>query len=50
MLQLKSIGVRHVKEFQFMDPPDESAIEYALTVLRDIGAINAGENITERGK
>lgn len=50
LLQLKSIGISKIKEFEFMDPPEESAVDYGLSVLKDIGAINSEENITDRGK
>lgn len=50
LLQLKSIGVKRVKDFQFMDAPEEAAIDHGLEILREIGALDTDEQITERGK
>ncbi|RIA90734.1 P-loop containing nucleoside triphosphate hydrolase protein [Glomus cerebriforme] len=50
VLMLKSIGIRDVMSFEFMDPPHEQALISALKDLSDLGALNNEGELTKLGR
>ncbi|CAI2181811.1 2391_t:CDS:1 [Funneliformis geosporum] len=50
VLLLKSIGIRDVMSFEFMDPPHEQALISALKDLSDLGALNNEGELTKLGR
>ncbi|CAB4383540.1 unnamed protein product [Rhizophagus irregularis] len=50
VLTLKSIGIRDVMSFEFMDPPHEQALISALKDLSDLGALNNEGELTKLGR
>ncbi|NCA83025.1 MAG: ATP-dependent helicase HrpB [Opitutae bacterium] len=41
LLTLKALGVRDVAAYPWLEPPEPKALERALTLLRDLGALDA---------
>ncbi|XP_076818876.1 putative ATP-dependent RNA helicase DHX34 [Clavelina lepadiformis] len=50
ILQMKSMGISDVRSFSFIEPPPEGAMNDALRVLTEHGAIDSDENITALGE
>ena len=51
VLTLKAAGVDDVSSFRWLEPPDPKSLSRALTLLEDIGAIDAGTGeITDMGR
>ena len=50
ILTMKKIGIDNVKEFEFLDPPEEKRLVQAVQTLISLGALDEEENITELGK
>jgi ATP-dependent helicase HrpB len=49
VLHLLCLGEADLREFPWLEPPTESAVEQALTLLRQLGAL-AGQSVTELGR
>ena len=50
VLDAAAFGVADVATLSFLDPPPRPALEEARTLLRDLGAIDAGGHLTDTGK
>eukprot|EP00795_Rhopilema_esculentum_P008564 gene8564-14566_t len=50
VLSLMALGIHDVKGFDFIERPDDKALETSLDVLRMIGAVDWGDSITTQGK
>ena len=50
VLDAAAFGVADVATLSFLDPPPRPALEEARTLLRDLGAIDAGGQLTDTGK
>lgn len=49
VLTMKQIGIKDVHSFDFIDPPPKEAIDQAIETLKNLGALDEQENITEVG-
>jgi ATP-dependent helicase HrpB len=49
LLTLKALGVRDLEAFPWLEPPEPRALERALTLLRDLGALDAAGDPTPLG-
>ena len=49
VLQMKLLGLGEVADFPFLDPPEPRAVNDALTLLGELGAVERGE-LTPSGK
>ncbi|HPC57513.1 MAG TPA: ATP-dependent helicase HrpB [Kiritimatiellia bacterium] len=49
LLTLKALGVADVEAFPWLEPPEPKALERALTLLRDLGALDAAGDPTPLG-
>lgn len=49
ILTLKALGVDDVEAFHWLEPPESRALERALTLLRDLGALDAAGAPTPLG-
>lgn len=49
ILTLKALGVRDVATYPWLEPPEPRALERALTLLRDLGALDAAGAPTPLG-
>ncbi len=50
ILQMISLELGHPEDFPFLDPPHKSAIKEGYQLLSELGAINDGRHLTEKGK
>lgn len=50
VLMMKKIGIKDIKSFEFIDPPETKALDQALDILKTLGALDENENITEIGE
>ncbi len=50
LLTLKASGVAQVRDFPWVEAPDEKALERALLLLRDLGAMDSHERLTSLGE
>ena len=50
ILTLKAAGVRDLKDFRWLEPPDELSLYRAESLLRDLGALDVQGAITETGR
>lgn len=50
LLTLKSMGVKDVLEFDYLDKPSEENIKNALNNLKILGAVNENQELTELGR
>ncbi|KAL1919541.1 uncharacterized protein VTP21DRAFT_2234 [Calcarisporiella thermophila] len=50
VLQLKSLGIHDLVEFDFMDPPSPNALAQALSQLYALGALNDRGELTKLGR
>ena len=50
LLTLKALGVRDVAAYPWLEPPEPKALERALTLLRDLGALDADGAPTPLGR
>lgn len=50
ILTLKAAGVRDLKTFRWLEPPDELSLYRAESLLSDLGALDASGAITEIGR
>ncbi|MGD9611563.1 MAG: ATP-dependent helicase HrpB [Kiritimatiellia bacterium] len=50
LLTLKALGVRDVATYPWLEPPEPKALERALTLLRDLGALDAAGAPTPLGR
>lgn len=50
LLTLKAAGVGDVGAFRWIEPPDQAAIARAVSLLRDLGALDADGGLTATGR
>tara|TARA_E500000081_G_scaffold155300_1_gene195554 strand:- start:559 stop:3165 length:2607 start_codon:yes stop_codon:yes gene_type:complete len=50
ILSLKAAGVKDLKGFRWLEPPDDKRLHDAIELLTDLGGLDHKENITELGK
>ena len=50
LLRMLSLGMRDVERFPFIDPPDRRHVNDGLRLLRELGAIDAGGELTKIGR
>ena len=50
LLTLKALGVRDVETYPWLEPPEPKALERALTLLRDLGALDGAGAPTPLGR
>lgn len=50
VLMMKQIGIDDIKSFEFIDPPEASALDQALETLKTLGALDEQEKLTEVGE
>ena len=50
LLRMLSLGMRDVERFPFIDPPDRRHVNDGLRLLRELGAIDAGGDLTKIGR
>ncbi|KAI5282757.1 putative ATP-dependent RNA helicase DHR1, partial [Ascosphaera aggregata] len=50
VLQMKSMGLHQIINFPFPTPPSKASLLKAQTLLKNLGAIDADEKITETGR
>ena len=50
ILSLKAAGVKDLKGFRWLEPPDDKRLYDAIELLTDLGGLDHKENITELGK
>jgi len=50
ILQMKALGLGDIREFPFLDPPPKRSIDEGHRVLEEIGALDAGGQLTDAGK
>ena len=49
LLRMLSLGMQDVERFPFIDPPDRRHVNDGLRLLRELGAVDTGGNLTEIG-
>jgi HrpA-like RNA helicase len=49
VLTMKKIGIDDVEGFDFIDPPEASAVHQAIETLKTLGALDEHGNLTETG-
>ncbi len=50
ILQLAAAGLGDVEAFPFVDPPDRRAVRDGVALLRELGALDAAEKLTDTGR
>ena len=50
LLRMLSLGMRDVERFPFIDPPDRRHVNDGLRLLRELGAVDAGDDLTKIGR
>lgn len=50
ILQMESLGLGHVEDFPFLEPPPPRAVEGGYALLRELGALEPGGGLTEVGR
>ena len=50
LLQLAALGTRSIDAFPLLDRPDASSIDQAVTLLRDLGALDEDDELTPTGR
>ena len=50
LLRMLSLGIQQVESFPFIDPPDRRHVNDGLRLLRELGAADAGDNLTKIGR
>ena len=50
LLRMLSLGLRDVERFPFIDPPDRRHVNDGLRLLRELGAVDAGGDLTKTGR
>ena len=49
LLRMLSLGMQDVERFPFVDPPDRRHVNDGLRLLRELGAVDAGGDLTKLG-
>ena len=49
ILQMVSLGITHIREFPFIEPPPASNVENSIHFLKQQGALTDNENLTPIG-
>ena len=50
LLRMLSLGMHDVERFPFIDPPDRRHVNDGLRLLRELGAVDADDNLTTIGR
>ena len=50
LLRMLSLGMQDVERFPFIDPPDRRHVNDGLRLLRELGAVDAGGDLTKIGR
>lgn len=50
VLIMNSIGIKNIKNFEFVDSPEPKVLDKALEDLKSLGALDDAENLTSIGK
>ncbi|MEE8321962.1 MAG: ATP-dependent RNA helicase HrpA, partial [Gammaproteobacteria bacterium] len=50
ILQMKAMKLGDIQDFPFIDPPDQRYINDGVRLLRELGALNPGNNLTPVGR
>ena len=50
LLRMLSLGLRDVDRFPFIDPPDRRHVNDGLRLLRELGAVDGGGDLTKVGR
>ena len=50
LLRMLSLGMRDVERFPFIDPPDRRHVNDGLRLLRELGAVDADDELTKVGR
>ena len=50
LLRMLSLGMHDVERFPFIDPPDRRHVNDGLRLLRELGAVDADDNLTKIGR
>ena len=50
LLRMLSLGMRDMERFPFIDPPDRRHVNDGLRLLRELGAVDAGGDLTKIGR
>ena len=50
LLRMRSLGMQDVERFPFIDPPDRRHVNDGLRLLRELGAVDAGDDLTSVGR
>jgi ATP-dependent helicase HrpA len=50
ILQMAALRLGDIADFPFLDPPDRRSVRDGITLLRELGAFDANERITELGR
>lgn len=50
ILQMKYLGLPDIRDFPFVDPPQKSLITDGLRTLKELGALNEDDDLTELGR
>ena len=50
LLRMLSLGMKEVERFPFIDPPDRRHVNDGLRLLRELGAIDAADSLTQIGR
>ena len=50
LLRMLSLGMHDVERFPFIDPPDRRHVNDGLRLLRELGAVDAGDDLTKIGR
>ena len=50
LLRMLSLGMRDVERFPFIDPPDRRHVNDGLRLLRELGAVDEGGDLTKIGR
>ena len=50
LLRMLSLGMRDVERLPFIDPPDRRHVNDGLRLLRELGAVDAGGDLTKIGR
>ena len=50
LLRMLSLGMQDVERFPFIDPPDPRHVNDGLRLLRELGAVDAGGDLTSVGR
>ncbi len=50
VLMMKKMGIKDIRNFDFIEPPEAANMEAAFTALKKLGALTEDEELTENGR